>query len=226
MPISSVSPGFYEWTMSVPRELWNPQHPELLLAAKPYAEVERVLGYTFRDKGFLLMAFTHESFPPASRIVPGYMRPLDFMGDALLKELLTVHLYGTIYPLTPKALHETRKRLESNRFFGYVVVHHGMHKLLRSASSALSEDIVGYVRKLRDGEYPGFRIGAPPKPLADAFEALASAVYLDSDQSKATLWRSFFPLLRRQISVELQNTAAIATRRRSSTTSGSESSDE
>ncbi|XP_075744258.1 endoribonuclease Dicer-like isoform X1 [Rhipicephalus microplus] len=212
MSTSSVSPGFYEWTLPVPRDQWDPQDPKLQQAAMPYAHVENVLRYTFRNKGFLLQAFTHESYPESSRIVPGYMRPLDFLGDALLKEMLTVQLYGTVDPLTPKALHETRKRLECNRFFGYVVVRNGMHKLLRSRSSELSEHIVRYVTKLGDGEYPGFEIDAPPKPLADVFEALTSAVYLDSDQCKSTVWRSFFPLLRSQFNVELQRTAAEANR--------------
>ncbi|KAL1440681.1 hypothetical protein MTO96_009231 [Rhipicephalus appendiculatus] len=38
----------------------------------------------------MLQAFTHESYPESCRIVPGYMRPMDFLGDALLKEMLTV----------------------------------------------------------------------------------------------------------------------------------------
>uniref|UniRef100_A0A224YMA0 Endoribonuclease Dicer n=1 Tax=Rhipicephalus zambeziensis TaxID=60191 RepID=A0A224YMA0_9ACAR len=226
MPTSSVSPSFYEWTLPVPRDRWDSQDPKLLVAARPYVHVENVLRYTFRDKGFMLQAFTHESYPESSRIVPGYMRPMDFLGDALLKEMLTVQLYGTISPLTPKALHETRKRLECNRFFGYVVVRNGMHKLMRSHSSQLSERIVQYVRKLGNGEYPGFEIDAPPKPLADIFEALVSAVYLDSDQSKSTVWRSFFPLLRSQFNVELQKTAAIADRKHSSPTNDSESSED
>ncbi|KAL3215419.1 hypothetical protein MRX96_034131 [Rhipicephalus microplus] len=125
MSTSSVSPGFYEWTLPVPRDQWDPQDPKLQQAVMPYAHVENILRYTFRNKGFLLQAFTHESYPESSRIVPGYMRPLDFLGDALLKEMLTVQLYGTVDPLTPKALHETRKRLECNRFFGYVVVRNG-----------------------------------------------------------------------------------------------------
>ncbi|KAH7955804.1 hypothetical protein HPB52_003897 [Rhipicephalus sanguineus] len=214
MPTGSVSPSFYEWTLPVPRDRWDPQNPKLELAARPYVHVENVLRYTFRDKGFLLQAFTHQSYPETSRIVPGYMRPMDFLGDALLKEMLTVQLYGTISPLTPKALHETRKRLECNRFFGYVVVSNGMHRLIRSHSPELSERIVQYVKKLGNG------------PLADIFEALASAVYLDSDQSKSTVFRSFFPLLRSQFNAELEKTAAVAERNDSSHINDSESSED
>ncbi|XP_077499948.1 uncharacterized protein LOC144110748 [Amblyomma americanum] len=210
MSINAVSNSFYDWTQSVPREQWDPLDAQLVRAARPYTAVERTIGYDFRDKGFLLQAFTHGSFPAGARIVPGFMRPMDFMGDALLKHMLTVHLYGCIDPLAPKALHETRQRIECNRFLGFVVAHHGMHKLLRYSSPSLSEEIVHYVRKLKDGEYPGFRAQAPPKPLADLFESLASAVYLDSDQNLATVYRSLFPLLRRQIDIELERSAAIA----------------
>ncbi|KAL1440680.1 hypothetical protein MTO96_009230 [Rhipicephalus appendiculatus] len=75
-------------------------------------------------------------------------------------------------------------------------------------------------------EYPGVKIAAPPKPLADMFEALVSAVYFDSDQCKSTVWRSVFPLLRSQFNVELQKTAAIADRAYSSSTNDSESSED
>ncbi|XP_077498513.1 uncharacterized protein LOC144109565 [Amblyomma americanum] len=210
MPLSAVSSSFYDWTKPVPREQWDPLDAQLVRAARPYTAVERTIGYDFRDKGFLLKAFTHGSFPAGVRIIPGFMRPMDFMGDALLKQLLTVHLYGCIDPLAPKALHETRQRIECNRFLGFVVAHHGMHKLLRYSSPSLSEEIVQYVRMLRDGEYPGYRAQAPPKPLADLFESLTAAVYLDSDQNQAAVYRSLFPLLRRQIDTELEHIASIA----------------
>ncbi|XP_077512655.1 uncharacterized protein LOC144123772 [Amblyomma americanum] len=208
MPFNAVPSSFYDWAKT--REQWDHLDAQLVRAARPYTAVESTIGYDFRDKGFLLKAFTHGSFPAGARIVPGFMRPLDFMGDAVLEQLLTVHLYGCVDPLAPKALHESRQRTECDRFLGFVVAHYGMHKLLRYSSLSLSEDIVQYVRMLRDGEYPGFRAQAPPKPLADLFESLAAAVYLDSDQNLAKVYRSLFPLLRRQIDTALNRIASIA----------------
>ncbi|XP_077512613.1 uncharacterized protein LOC144123709 [Amblyomma americanum] len=210
MPFNAISSSFYDWTKPVPHEQWDPLDAQLVRAARQYTAVETTIGYGFRDKGFLIKAFTHGSFPAVSGIVPGFMRPLDFMGDAVRKLLLTVHLYGCIDPLATKALHETRQRTECDRFLGFVVAHYGMHKLLRYSSPSLREEIVQYVRMLRNGVYPGFRAQAPPKPLADLFESLAAAVYLDSDQNLAKVYRFLFPVLRRQIDTELNHIASIA----------------
>ncbi|KAL1470219.1 hypothetical protein MTO96_040564, partial [Rhipicephalus appendiculatus] len=50
MATSRVAPGFFEWTHPVPREQWDPRDPVLLDAAKPYEQVEQVIGYNFHDK--------------------------------------------------------------------------------------------------------------------------------------------------------------------------------
>ncbi|XP_077547576.1 endoribonuclease Dicer-like [Haemaphysalis longicornis] len=196
---SKVASGFYRWSMPVPREQWDPRDKKLLEAVKPMEEVEDILGYSFRDKGFLLVAFTHESFPASARVVPGCMRPMDFMGDALLKFLLSAQLYGCVHPLTSGKLTQTRQQLECNRFFAFLTAHLGMHRLLRCGSPALSDDIVSYVKEIKGKEEPPSEPKCPPKPLADLFEALACAVYFDSGQDLATVWRSVFPNLRPHI---------------------------
>ncbi|XP_077522995.1 endoribonuclease Dicer-like [Amblyomma americanum] len=210
MAVSKVSSSFFEWTRPVPREHWDPQDPSLLEAAQPLREVEETVNYTFRDKGFMLQAFTHHTCPAAARVVPGCMRPMDFLGDAALKALLTAHLYGCLHPLSSGALTQTRARVECNRVYGFVAARHGLQRHFRSGSPALSEAIVEYVNSIGDGEYPGERGACPPKPLADLFESLACAIYLDSNQDMATLWRCLYPLLRPHVESEVARTASTA----------------
>ncbi|XP_037560850.1 endoribonuclease Dicer-like [Dermacentor silvarum] len=208
MSNSKVSGGFLGWTRPVPPEQWDAQSPVLLQAAQAYREVEQVINYTFRDKGFLVQAFTHFSYPPSSRVVPGYMRPMDFLGDAMIKSLLTTQLYGSLHPLGPRTLTQARAHLECNRLFGFVVVRHGWQRLFRVGSAVLSEAIVEYVKDIGDGEYPAENGASPPKALADLFESLACAVYLDSNQDLAAMWRAMYPLLRPYVESEVSRTAA------------------
>ncbi|XP_054931703.1 uncharacterized protein [Dermacentor andersoni] len=205
---SKVSGGFLGWTRPVPPEQWDAQSPILLQAAQAYREVEEAINYTFRDKGFLVQAFTHSSYPTSSRVVPGYMRPMDFLGDAMIKSLLTTQLYGCLHPLGPGTLTKARASLECNRRFGFVAARHGWQRLFRVGSPALSEAIVEYVKSVGDGGYPAENGLCPPKPLADLFESLACAVYLDSNQDLAAVWRTMYPLLRPHVHCELSRTAA------------------
>ncbi|XP_077553718.1 uncharacterized protein LOC144168648 [Haemaphysalis longicornis] len=204
---SKVSAGFYQWSRNVPREYWDPNDPVLLEAGKQYMGIENTIGYTFRDKGFLLQAFTHASFPEPARIVPGFMRPMDFLGSALLRGLTSVHLYGSVEKLTPHELSETRQHLECDRFVASVVVRHEMHRLLRSASCALNDAVVRYVQYVEGHKDEAVPQATPPGPLADMFRALAGAIYLDSDQNLAGMYGCIFKLLQPNIEHELARRA-------------------
>jgi hypothetical protein len=62
------------------------------LYAKLAAEVvEEKLGYTFRERSFLLQALTHASYT-GNQLTESYER-LEFLGDAVLDYLVTAHLF-------------------------------------------------------------------------------------------------------------------------------------
>ncbi|KAL1467148.1 hypothetical protein MTO96_026276 [Rhipicephalus appendiculatus] len=205
---SKVTGGFFGWTRPVPPEQWDSHDPALLQAAQAYRGVEEAVNYTFHDKGFLVQAFTHSSYPPAIRVVPGYMRPMDFLGDALLKTLLTTQLFGSLHPLSPGTITQARSKVECNRLFGFIVAKHEWQRLFHVGSQALNEEIVEYVKKVADQAQPPENGAVPPKPLADLFESLACAVYLDSNQDVAAVWRTMYPLLRPYVQSEVATTAA------------------
>ncbi|XP_064456384.1 endoribonuclease Dicer-like isoform X2 [Ornithodoros turicata] len=197
MALSWVDGSRYHWTKPVPRDcpILNSRF-EILV--RQYVPLEERINYSFKNK-----AFTHGSFPSTMRDGIGHMRPLDFLGDAAIKFLLTVHLYGCIEPLTSYALTLTRQRVECNRFFGFLVVRHGWHKFLRCGSSTLNDDIVKYVKSVSRKDYEDTVDCRPPKPLADVFESLAAAIYLDSNLNLDIVWNVVYPILQSQIQREL-----------------------
>lgn len=81
-------------------KLEEPQNPllryipdpesELHMMLDGYEELEKSIGYKFRDSSYLLQAFTHASYQP-NRLTDCYQR-LEFLGDAVLGELLLVKL--------------------------------------------------------------------------------------------------------------------------------------
>ena len=54
-------------------------------------EIEKIIGYTFREKSFLLEAFTHPSYEE-NRLTGSYEK-LEFLGDAVLDYIITCYVY-------------------------------------------------------------------------------------------------------------------------------------
>ena len=55
--------------------------------------VEEILGYSFKEKSFLLQALTHASYT-CNELTESYER-LEFLGDAVLDYLVTAHLFSS-----------------------------------------------------------------------------------------------------------------------------------
>lgn len=53
-------------------------------------------------------------------------------------------------------------------------------------------------------EYGSTLSHRPPKPLADLFESVAAAIYLDSNLSEDVLWNIIYPFLKPYIDTELR----------------------
>jgi ribonuclease-3 len=64
--------------------------------------IEGHLGYAFKDKELLLLAFVHRSFVNENRdLVTGHNERLEFLGDSVLGLLVAEHLYRE-HPDTPE----------------------------------------------------------------------------------------------------------------------------
>jgi len=130
--------------------------------------LEEVLGYTFRDRGLLEQALRHASFcneqgrdPNATGRIGDNQR-LEFLGDAVLSLTVSQRLMTRFPEAHEGDLSVTRAQ---------VVSEEGLSDVARKLGFG------DWVLLGRGEEKSGGR--AKPKILADAFEAIVAAVYLD-----------------------------------------------
>lgn len=128
-----------------------------------YSALESMLGYTFRDRGLLEQALRHASWcneHTAAKLEDN--ERLEFLGDAVL-DLVVGHKLMTRYPqLREGELSVTRAQVVSEAGLSEVAGQLGLGDWL----------VLG-----KGEEKSGGR--SKPSILADAFEALLAAVYLD-----------------------------------------------
>ena len=126
------------------------------------AELQQRLGYQFRDEKLLRLALTHPSVAHEQNSPLPHNQRLEFLGDAVLGLILTRELYEKFPEADEGALTKTRAKLVN--------------------SSSLAEhgrvlELGRYLLLSRGEENTGGRERA--STLADAFESLLGAVFLD-----------------------------------------------
>ncbi len=130
--------------------------------------LEEILGYKFRNPLLLAEALTHPSLAYESRRPHFDNQRLEFLGDAVLQLVLTEELFR-MFPEFPEGrLTKLRARLVSRRAL---------------AQFAGELDIGAFVMLGKGEETSGGRRRV--STMADAFEALIGAVYLDGGQEMA-----------------------------------------
>ncbi|MBS0615684.1 MAG: ribonuclease III [Verrucomicrobia bacterium] len=139
--------------------------------------VEEKIKYTFKDKKLLVLAFIHRSFYNENReLVPGHNERLEFLGDSVLGLMISDYLYKHLPTEAEGELSHLRAHLvEATSCVRY------LHKL----------DLEPFVL-LGRGEQVNVGKGRETI-LADLFEALIGAIYLDSDLETVTkfFWKHF-----------------------------------
>jgi ribonuclease-3 len=126
--------------------------------------LEQKLGYTFTNKQLLITALTHKTYAFEAATPLEYNERLEFLGDSILSFVVAEQLYQSNKYFSEGEL--TRRRSQSVN-----------NKLL--ADIAISLDLGGFLL-LGKGEKK--QDGARNKTnLANAFEAIIGAVFLDSD---------------------------------------------
>lgn len=130
--------------------------------------LEQRLGYKFRKPALLKEALTHPSVGHEKQRHQSDNQRLEFLGDAVLQLITTEYLYAHFPGLQEGTLTKLRARLVS-----------------RDALRAQAEDLdLGeHLLMGRGEEASGGR--ARSSALADAFEAVIGAIYLDSDFATA-----------------------------------------
>lgn len=134
--------------------------------------LERKLGYAFADYALLKQALTHRSFSSTNN------ERLEFLGDAILDAVVTKSLYRTFTSLSEGELSRFRSRL---------VRQDALYEVAKELD--LGEYLWMGEGELKSG---GFR---RPSILADAFEAILGAIWLDGgyDAAEHLVERLFQP---------------------------------
>ena len=144
--------------------------------------LEETIGYNFKNKQLLVRAMTHSSYSNESGLKNHHIHcneRLEFLGDSVLSLITSKYLYGKFADCPEGELTRMRAEVVCER--------------------ALS----GYARKIGLGNYLLLGIGEEKNNgrsrksiLADAFEALLAAVYLDAGESGfETVNRFLLPLI-------------------------------
>ena len=141
-----------------------------------FATLEARLGYAFRDPGLLRLALTHPSVAHELGAPVQHNQRLEFLGDAVLQLVLTRALYERFPDFGEGPLTKARAKLVNRRSL---------------AERGRSLDLGAHLVLSRGEDLHGGR--ERPSALADAFEAVMGAVFLDGgyDAAREFILRDF-----------------------------------
>jgi ribonuclease-3 len=126
------------------------------------AELQQRLGYHFRDESLLRLALTHPSIAHEQNTPRPHNQRLEFLGDSVLGLILTRELYEKFHSADEGLLTKSRAKLVNSN----ALAEHGR-------ALNLGQHLI----LSRGEENTGGR--ERPSALADAFEALLGAIFLD-----------------------------------------------
>lgn len=134
---------------------------------KNMIELEKTIDYSFKNKRLLKTALTHSSYANENKM-DYYNERLEFLGDSVLGIVISDHLFVNNPNLPEGKLTKTRAR---------IVCETSLDKTSRSIG------LGDYLFLGKGEELTGGR--SRTSILADAFEALIAAIYLDSGFEQA-----------------------------------------
>jgi ribonuclease-3 len=146
-----------------------------------YEELQRKLGYSFRDVSLLKLALTHPSVAHEQGLDLDTNQRLEFLGDAVLQLALTRELYDQFPDFDEGPLTKARAKMVNRRELAD-----------KGRAIALGQSLI----VSRGEEMHGGR--ERPSALADAYEAVLGAIFLDGgfDRAREVILRQFHDVLR------------------------------
>ncbi|QQP35616.1 Uncharacterized protein FKW44_023891 [Caligus rogercresseyi] len=184
--------------------------PNVPVEKNIYQTIEEVIGYKFKEKTFILQAFTHSSYS-YNNITDSYER-LEFLGDAVLDYLVSAYIFVEYPAYGPGKVTDARSAVVNNVTLALITIKAGLHcHLLHSEPlllsridstiasvnfenrGGLSESDLFEMRcsLLSETECPILEDIDVPKALGDVVESLLGAVFLDSGFHLPTVWEVF-----------------------------------
>lgn len=127
-----------------------------------HEELQKKLGYSFRDPALLKLALTHPSVAHEQNATLETNQRLEFLGDAVLQLVLTRELYEKFSEYGEGPLTKARAKMVNRRSLAE-----------RGRELELGKELI----VSRGEELHGGR--ERPSAIADAYEALLGAIFLD-----------------------------------------------
>ncbi|MGD1979607.1 MAG: ribonuclease III [Akkermansiaceae bacterium] len=131
--------------------------------------LEERLDYHFQDKALLKEALSHPSLSSEIRPAPPDNQRLEYLGDAVVELAISNHLYHRFPDLKEGTLTKLRASVVSRPALA-----HAARDISLGEELLMSNGEAGSGGRLRDSN------------LADAFESIAGAIYLDGGLEAAT----------------------------------------
>jgi len=156
--------------------------------------IEEKLGHKFRDNSLLALAFIHRSYVNENRSIKQHNERLEFLGDTVLGLLIADFLYKERPMLLEGELSYLRSRLVEASTCVLFVQKLEVEKYL----------LLGKGERRNDGRGRG-------SILADLFEALVGAIYLDGglEAAKSFLFDNFSEEIHEILKTPLSNWKAL-----------------
>lgn len=144
--------------------------------------LQEKIGYRFRDISLLERAVTHSSYANETGERNHHLlcnERLEFLGDAVLSLIGSEYLFGRFPNSSEGDLSRIRAAAVCERALASYAEKVGLREYLRLGRGVINSG------------------GAGPAILADAFEALLAAIYLDAgDEGRETVRRFLIPFVR------------------------------
>ena len=130
---------------------------------KNFSELEKKIGINFKNKDFLIQAFVHRSYLNENpKFYLGHNERMEFLGDAVLELVITEYLYEKYPKKSEGELTSWRAALVNAKILSQVAEKLDMNNFLLLSRG--EEKDLGKARRYI---------------LANTFEALIGAIYLD-----------------------------------------------
>ncbi|KAI3807875.1 hypothetical protein L1987_23811 [Smallanthus sonchifolius] len=192
--------SFMNW-LGIKVDLVNkPYIRELTLQPEKFINVEHLeylLNYSFRDASLLVEALTHGSYILPE--IPRCYQRLEFLGDAVLDYLFTIHLYNEYPGMSPGMLTDMRSASVNNDCYALSAVKVELHKHILHASQDLHRHIADTVCDFDpltlESTFGWESETSFPKVLGDVIESLAGSILVNSGYNKEIVFKSIRPLL-------------------------------
>lgn len=156
--------------------------------------IEEKIGYKFKDRSMLALAFVHRSFINENREISHHNERLEFLGDSVLGLIVAEYLYKFLPTMPEGELSYLRSRLvEATSCMAYV-----------QKFNIEGHILLGKGERMNDGR-------GRESILADLFEAIIGAIYLDGgiEAARSFLFTNFAAEINEILKTPLRNWKAL-----------------